>query len=163
MNMNNLRHLPVYGKKRSRHDTGEIVGWVQLDLVDYMRFKNIGVLTLHNSYAAVWIDGRRWYLHHLIAGKPDAKHEVDHKNRCKLDCRRSNLRVVTKKQNRRNLDSRGGSSQFRGVSLRSDTGKWTAHATIDGKKHNLGCFDDEEDAADTAKSFRLRCMDGALS
>ncbi len=67
--------------------------------------------------------------------------EVDHINRDKLDCRRSNLRILTHAQNRQNNDPsgnqtwRGGgtSSRHRGVSWDKRRGKWKASVTVGGR------------------------------
>lgn len=49
-------------------------------------------------YARACIDGRKVYLHRLIAGAPEDMH-VDHKNRQTLDCRRENLEITTPAEN----------------------------------------------------------------
>lgn len=41
----------------------------------------------------------------------------------------------------------GGTSKFLGVSLRKDTGKFRVVVTLAGKRINVGCFADEQDAA----------------
>lgn len=86
------------------------------------------------------------YMHRLIIGAKKGEF-VDHKNLNKLDNRRSNLRICSKKDNQHNQRGRGGSSSFKGVSLRKDTNKFTAYIWNDSKKYNLGCFDNEIEAA----------------
>ena len=38
-------------------------------------------------------------------------------------------------------------SKYEGVSFRKDLGKWQARITIDGKRRNIGCYENEEEAA----------------
>jgi hypothetical protein len=42
---------------------------------------------------------------------------------------------------------RNATSKYRGVSYRSDTGKWCAFTTVNGKKINFGCYSTEDEAA----------------
>lgn len=89
--------------------------------------------------------------------------EGDHINRNRLDNRRSNLRAVSKIVNRQNLSSRtASSSRFRGVSWRSDMGKWVAQVSHGRTNHYLGCFENEIDAAEAARQGRMRLLSGAV-
>jgi hypothetical protein len=78
---------------------------------------------------------------------------VDHVNRNKLDNRKRNLRVVPQLINANNLAAKGGSSKFRSVYLRKDTGRWAAMPRWDGRRHHLGCFDSEREAAELVAAF----------
>lgn len=81
--------------------------------------------------------------------------EVDHRNGCALDNRRTNLRVCTKAENRKNTmrHYRGKSpaNAFRGVHRNhaNSGGKssWVAMIPIDCRYHYLGSFKTEEAAA----------------
>jgi hypothetical protein len=64
-----------------------------------------------------------------------------------LDNRRSNLRVCSNAQNQQNTDSRGGSSQFKGVSWSARKKKWLVQFRCHGQYHFVGYFADEEAAA----------------
>lgn len=76
----------------------------------------------------------------------EIKTEVDHINRNKLDNRRENLRVCTRKENCRNRKSRSGStSKYLGVSKSGN--KWHAQIEVNGMAKHLGFFSVEEDAA----------------
>lgn len=88
------------------------------------------------------------YMHREIMGNPE-KLEVDHINRDKLDNRRSNLRVVTRKQNGRNTSTNYGRSIYRGVSFDDRMGrkKWHAAITVDGIHKSLKYFLTEFEAA----------------
>ncbi len=92
----------------------------------------------------------------LTAGDP---REVDHINRDKLDCRRANLRAVTKAQNRQNVPGRsGGTSRHRGVFFEKKSGKWRAQVQVAGHIHILGSFTTEDEAARVATAFRATHM-----
>jgi hypothetical protein len=84
--------------------------------------------------------------------------EVDHINRNKLDCRRANLRIVTRGQNAQNMVRPAATSAYRGVCWSIARRKWLAYCRIDYRQHNLGAFDEEEDAAAAARAFRLAHM-----
>lgn len=89
--------------------------------------------------------------------------QADHRNRNRLDNRRSNLRILTSNQNKQNKSSyKGHSSQYRGVSFAADRRKWRAVVTVDGKNTRLGQFDNEEDAAQAAREARQRLMPYAI-
>lgn len=94
------------------------------------------------------------YLHRVIAGAKPGEF-VDHINRDRLDNRRSNLRICTKQQNQHNQGPRKGTSKYKGVSLRKDTGKYTACIHHNYKKINLGSFLTEEEAAEAYNKAAL--------
>lgn len=92
----------------------------------------------------------------LARGDP---REGDHVNRDRLDNRRSNLRIVDRRLQKHNVSShRGGTSRFRGVWWDSRERKWFAEAHVDGRKVLLGRYQDERQAADVARRFRLEHM-----
>lgn len=102
---------------------------------------------------------RLLYLHRELPGIGFTEgSEIDHINRDRLDNRRENLRVIPKAGNRQNLPSRGGSSAYRGVSWNKNRKKWIAYMTVDGKRHALGFFNVETDAAEAAREARARLM-----
>lgn len=117
-----------------------------------------------NGYvcASFRIDGvkRMDRLHRYLLGlRPGNALEGDHKNRNRLDNRRSNLRIVTRAQQ---LQNRSGSlssrSRFRGVGWHLQKKKWRAYVNVDGRQKHLGYFDLEIDAARAAKSARERFL-----
>ncbi len=90
---------------------------------------------------------RKVYLHRMIANPPIG-YEVDHINRNGLDNTRDNLRVVTHRENMKNMRQHSDSnSRFRGVYLFKPTGKWQAQICNDHKRFHLGYFDSEIEAA----------------
>lgn len=89
--------------------------------------------------------------------------EADHIDRDRLNCRRANLRILTRATNNQNRGSRRGStSPHRGVYWRADRGKWRAEIEIDRRRINLGTFDDEAEAAAAARVARRRLMPYAV-
>lgn len=87
------------------------------------------------------------YLHRYLLNAPRDK-VVDHINGNKLDNRRSNLRLVTATDNKRNrVTARSKSGQV-GVYWSKQNKKWNAQIGIDGKSKSLGFFDDLEKAVE---------------
>jgi hypothetical protein len=96
------------------------------------------------------------FLHRFLLGlEPRDPLQGDHMNRDRLDCRRENLRVVTKAQNMQNRPSvRGATSKYRGVWWSTDRGLWVAEVAVDGKRHYVGAFEQEDVAGVAASAFR---------
>jgi hypothetical protein len=91
-------------------------------------------------------DGKRTRIrmHHHLLGPG----RIDHKNTDKLDNRRENLRKSTVQENNRNVNKRGGSSRFKGVSWKKGRHNcWKACIKIDSKQRHLGYYHDEIEAA----------------
>lgn len=87
------------------------------------------------------------------------RREADHINRDRLDNRRSNLRVVTHKQNGQNQGCNrrvNRSSKYRGVSWHKATQKWWAYVRIDGVLKSAGYYHVEEEAAAAASALRAK-------
>ena len=102
-----------------------------------------------HRYVGTKINGKTVELHRFLFGDAPV---VDHVNRNGLDNRRENLRAATWAQNLQNrLKKPGKSSKFLGVHRdnRKDnlTKRWRASIDIDGKKKQIGRFENEEDAA----------------
>jgi hypothetical protein len=102
---------------------------------------------VNKSYAATTIraDGKKIFtrMHRMIMGNPVGM-EVDHINKDTLDNTRVNLRLATRSQNQMNKESKkGGSSRFKGVTRHTQTGKYMARITLNGKTQFLGFSHDE--------------------
>jgi len=77
-----------------------------------------------------------------------ATEQVDHIDRDPLNNRRENLRLATAGENMRNLlKHTDNTSGFKGVSFRTDRGKWLAKIAVNRKQIHLGYFDTPEAAA----------------
>ena len=100
--------------------------------------------------------GRTTSLLHRWLLKPPAGMEVDHINKNPLDNRRSNLRIVTRKQNEENggKKRKKTSSKHRGVWFDKPTGRWRAQVTHNYKAYKSPRFDSEQEAADWATQKR---------
>ncbi len=77
-------------------------------------------------------------MHRLIAQPPEGM-EVDHVNGDSLDNRRSNLRVVSRRENLRNRRGWSTRSPYKGVNYDKKRGKWKLHIAPE--------FDTPEEAA----------------
>jgi hypothetical protein len=130
--------------------TGELAGVVLFDEADAVTVGGHG-WSVRGEYA-VSNDKPRTRMHRLIVSAPPGV-EVDHINGNKLDNRRANLRLATRRENGQNLRSRGGTSRYRGVSWHKASGKWRAGTRLAGKAYHLGCFTSEDEAGAVAAAF----------
>lgn len=98
----------------------------------------------NNKYACA-LGGIYLPLHNLIMGIPEKGYVVDHINRNAYDNRKSNLRIVTNKENLFNRDTKG---------YRYDKRRKTyqAYIHIGDKFINLGVYKTEEEAAAARKA-----------
>jgi hypothetical protein len=95
------------------------------------------------------IDGknRLCYLHRSLM-EPKPGQEVIFLNHDCLDCRRANLKVVSKEEARRHHRVRSDSETgIKGVRYNPDKGVWNAYVCRNGITQSLGIFHHEEDAA----------------
>jgi len=83
-------------------------------------------------------------LHRILMGDPPGM-DVDHINGITLDCRKDNLRVVTRSVNNMNSDKVWARSGFKGVS-RHVSGRWFGRVKKDGKVYSCGYFDTPQEA-----------------
>lgn len=92
---------------------------------------------------------KRIYLHRLIMDFPKKPLEIDHINGNRLDNRRENLRICTKRQNLLNrLKSKNKkTSKYIGVNFRKERKVWRATIKINGKQISIGSFNNERHAA----------------
>lgn len=89
-------------------------------------------------------------MHKLIGGLIGfpPKSMVDHVNRNGLDNQRENLRPATKVENGRNRGpTKNNKSGYKGVTWRSDRGKWRATIKVNDRQVHLGYFNDKVEAA----------------
>jgi hypothetical protein len=115
-------------------------------------------LSQSNWYAKK--EGRTYYaykterMHSLILRAPCGL-KIDHIDGNGLNNQRSNLRVVTHRENCQNKHA-PKSSIYPGVSWRKEREKWAAKISIGGKGKHLGTFDKEIDAA---QAYLKACKD----
>ena len=126
--------------------------WTLVDEEDaeFLRDKK---LRTHTGYASFYAKSGRWayrtvMVHRWIMGvveKVPAEVEVDHINGNRLDNRRANLRLCTRRENAMNVSGRAPISGFKGV-VRA-RGKWLAQVQADHVNHRVGLFETAEEAA----------------
>lgn len=155
-----MRQIPL------RNRAKEIVAYALVDDEDYERFGHLRWHRSNYGYAAhgYWKGGRSHtvFLHREILGLEHGDpREGDHVNRNRLDCQRSNLRILEPGKNAQNLTAYGRSAH-RGVCWHKGKGKWMAYSRIDGRIKFIGYFDDESVAASAASVFRSEHMPYAV-
>jgi AP2 domain len=97
------------------------------------------------------------YMHRQILDCKSKEEEGDHRNHNTLDNRRQNLRRCTSANNKWNSSLRkDNTTGFRGVSMRSENGRFTAQIWIDSKPRRLGCYATAEEAARVYDKFAKR-------
>lgn len=95
-------------------------------------------------------------LHHFVL-PPKEGFQCDHINRNRADCRRENLRYVTPRQNQWNRGKdRNCTSNFKGVFWDSTKKRWAAAIWHEKKRHRLGTYRVESDAAAAYNKAVLR-------
>lgn len=116
---------------------------------------------------ATWEDGARTQYplaSEIMHLPPRADGDVvDHRDGEPLDCRKSNLRIVSTPINLQNRRNRSGSaSRHRNVSRHAKSGKWVVSLYVNGVRHYGGVFADEDEAGRIAAAMRRRLMPGAV-
>ena len=88
------------------------------------------------------------YMHRMVRTAPDGM-VVDHINREKLDNRKANLRVATRRQNgwNRKFKRKGGKTHYNGIRWDRNKQTWQVRLTINGRRESFGYYADEEAAA----------------
>lgn len=113
----------------------------------YEKYKNIKFSVSAeyglDLYYFRYFEGRPKYLHREIMECPLSL-QVDHINNNTLDCRRVNLRIVTKAQNAANRRSKN--KNHRGVYKKSN-GKYSISVTQDGLEYLVRYFETELEAS----------------
>lgn len=108
--------------------------------------------TLKDGYVQIKLFGKVYRAHHLawlvMTGEwPPTNSDMDHRNRDRADNSWRNLRLATRSQN--NMNGRTPShnkSGVKGVSYRSDIGKWHARIVKNDRVILLGNFVSKADA-----------------
>lgn len=103
---------------------------------------------------ALYKDGKqtKYSVHRLVAQEfipnPHNKPQVDHIDGNKENNANTNLRWATNSENQiNNVSSNTKTSVYKGVSLHSQTGKWTVNIGYNNTTKHIGCFTDEIQAA----------------
>jgi hypothetical protein len=121
-----------------------------IDREDYYKIKDISWHKDNEGYA----HGDKIRMHQLILRCP-LGYETDHKNRNRLDNRKSNLRVFIHKQNMINIGiNNTNTSGYTGVSFNKRRKKYEVYININGEKRGLGYYKNLEDAAIVSSKAR---------
>ena len=134
-----------------RKRNGEI-HYVIFDYDDYDIIKTrVGKICIGNHGYACGYDKnnnmRQILLHRLILeDRLTQDTEIDHKNNNPLDNRRTNLRLCSSQENKRNRKKFNNCSRFKGVYHHKATGKWQAQYTLNSRTYYIGLYDNDEDA-----------------
>jgi hypothetical protein len=115
------------------------------------KWKWCALINKYTWYACRWIQieknrGKIIFMHRLIMNTPEGMH-TDHKNHKGYDNRKYNLRICTQTQNLQNRAIQKGHSRYKGLYLNENRSKWRGQIRCNGKKHCLGTFKNEIDAA----------------
>jgi hypothetical protein len=116
--------------------------------------------SLHKQgYANGKLDGRVYFAHRVVwvlsTGAWPAG-EIDHVNHDKRDNRMSNLRLVTKQTNARNLPMlKNNTTGVTGVYRRA-RGGWHAAIRVAGRLRHLGCFRTKAEAVSARQTAEVR-------
>lgn len=99
-----------------------------------------------DGYASTTVGNKKIFMHRMIvnAGKGDV---VDHKNRNKIDNRRSNLRKVCASKNNQNSASSRGYRNVHFIGVFFESGKYKVQIKNNRKTLYLGRYDNAIDAA----------------
>lgn len=116
--------------------------YAKVDNEDFDMLKDINWCTTHYKYSQNHTVG---LMHRLIMNAPEHL-DVDHINHDTLDNRKSNLRVITRRDNVRYSRPRLGTSKYKGVSLKIHLKKWVSQIQHEGKLYYMGVYATEEEA-----------------
>jgi hypothetical protein len=153
--INDVTEVPLYR-------SGERVAYALIDGDDAERVLS-RIWRLHEQGYAVSSlrseGGATLSMHRFVMGlKQGDGLVVDHIDRDPLNNRKSNLRIVTIAQNHQNRASVTGigTSKHRNVSWTGS--KWRVRLTVGGQLISIGCFEDEDAAAEVASIARAMLM-----
>ena len=148
----NVKHCVMFDEKH-------------VDNIKLYRWSSATDLYIYANFYDETNTKKRMVLHKFImylSGReiPDG-HQVDHKDRNKLNCLNNNLRVCTRSQNNQNQKGRTGkTSKYKGVYYDKDARRWLATINIKENnkyKHiNLGRYLTENEAAEAYNEAAIR-------
>ena len=139
---NTIKIKEKYALVYLRNKKQEVIAKARISLKDVKRVSKYKWCCSGNGYAFAHRVG---LLHRFVMRAEDGV-MYDHKNRNKLDCRRSNLRPCTHKQNSRNTNIRAHNKLgIKGVNKQGN--KFKVVLTLNRASIYLGLFDDPITAA----------------
>ena len=114
------------------------------------------------GYAYFSYQNRDIYIHRLLTNVPlfyekDNTYVCDHINGNRLDNRRSNLRIIQKKDNAVNCGKRkDNKSGYKGISWLARLNKWQVNIQFQKQNHYIGVFENFEDAVKARKEAEIK-------
>lgn len=145
------------GKKNEYNLSGDYgIGYTSkgeefyFDLEDYNKIKNYCWYISKQGYlVSNCRDGKinSVIMHRIIMNVENYNDVVDHINHNKVDNRKENLRIVSRRENNwnKNIDGKTLSGRV-GVHWDKSRSKWIATLKKDGENHTIGRFDNLDDA-----------------
>ena len=121
-------------------------------IVDDEDFEKVSRIKWHftHGYARTDRGNKKVYMHRLVMKFPSGM--IDHINQDKLDNRKCNLRISSKRENAINSKIRIDSSTgIRGVAWQSQISRWRAYIQENGRQSHLGVFKNIRDAIKARK------------
>ena len=161
--------MRLYGKilKRTKYDPNEII--IKGDIAEIILYNNKCeevARTIIDAEDVERVNGYKWHmngqgyaatrpkgeiikLQHLITNvSANYNNQIDHKDRDRLNNRKSNFRFCTQADNAKNSTMpTNNTSGFKGVSWLKNNKKWRARITLDNELISLGLFKDILNAA----------------
>lgn len=130
---------------------GKEINRALIDLEDIDKVKNFKWCINPQGYAicSKGIDNKKYIrLHHYIFTNPNEDNLfIDHINRNRLDNRKSNLRIVSKADNNKNLSLRtDNNTNIIGVCYDNERNKWISQLKLDGKRILFKRYNNIDDA-----------------
>lgn len=116
---------------------------VIVDDADYEKYNHLRWHLSDTGYAIRRNNGETYRLHRLIMSCPEDK-VIDHLNGNRLDCRKSNLRICTQKDNSQNKHN------IKGYTYDKEKGRWMVRY----RNKFYGRYDTEEEAK---RAYKLAC------
>jgi hypothetical protein len=142
-----------------RNREGEVIAFATIDKADLALVGGIRWAFTSNGYVQGWPQGRsggQVLLHRYLLGlQPGDPRQGDHRNRNRLDNRRSNLRVATPAQNSQNTPRPRGNAYPAGD-------RWIAQVMLGRRNIHLGTFDTQAEAQEVAAAWRRQHMPFAV-
>lgn len=141
-------HAEIIALNRSKEEKGRII----IDLIDVEKCSSIKWGISSDNYCTAKIKEKTILIHRFLLDLDDTNLLVpDHKDGNKLNNRRNNLRIATYSQNNMNAGIRSNNtSGYNGIS-KTEEGYWHTYIAINGKRINLGWFEDINDAIKARK------------
>lgn len=142
-----------------RNRQSETIGSFCIDLEDLEEILKNAWYIHSNGYVGsrrVRTDEKRIYLHRFLMDA-QSNEVVDHIDRNPLNNRKNNLRIATQSKNMMNtISPSDNTSGVKGVSFNKKRGRWHAYISIDGRRINLGFFENFKEASKARKDAEIK-------